>query len=226
MKKHLLRLAFCCLILLMLPVMVMAEEQELPTEWVRYGYGLPDPAPVPMHELGEQDITLEGVAYETTIRDGRIYIRLGDLACAKLLRENIDKAEQLGLSYEKLKIADGKIQLIQQDAAEAEKLAEFLSGAGVGVSAGDEFILADGGTDKLIVRIAGFAAKPEEDKTPAKTGESGGLDVKAYHHSDEEELDELIPEKDRPEITTVYVSYFGETTYYSPSARPLSDDEE
>lgn len=223
MKKHLLRLAFCCLILLMLPVMVMAEEQELPTEWVRYGYGLPDPAPVPMHELGQQDITLEGVAYETTIRDGRIYVRLGDLACAKLLRENTAKAEQLGLSYDSLKIAEGKIQLIQQDAAAAEKLAEFLSGAGIGVCVGDEFILADGGTDKLIVRIAGFAAKPEEDKGPAKTGEPGGLDVKAY--PDGGYKDVLIPEKNRPEITTVYVNYLGETTYDSISPSLQSNEE-
>ena len=58
-----------------------------PFEYVSYGVGLPDPAPVDMHELGAEDITLEGVSYDARTEDGHIYIRLSDLAAAKLLRE-------------------------------------------------------------------------------------------------------------------------------------------
>ena len=39
MKTHLRRLLMCCLLLLILPMAAFAEENELPVEWVRYGYG-------------------------------------------------------------------------------------------------------------------------------------------------------------------------------------------
>ena len=38
MKTHLRRLLMCCLLLLILPMAAFAEENELPVEWVRYGY--------------------------------------------------------------------------------------------------------------------------------------------------------------------------------------------
>ena len=63
MKTHLRRLLMCCLLLLILPMAAFAEENELPVEWVRYGYGLPNPASVDAHGLTEEAITLEGVAY-------------------------------------------------------------------------------------------------------------------------------------------------------------------
>lgn len=63
MKTHLRRLLMCCLLLLILPMAAFAEESELPVEWVRYGYGLPNPASVDAHGLTEEAITLEGVAY-------------------------------------------------------------------------------------------------------------------------------------------------------------------
>lgn len=51
MKTHLRRLLMCCLLLLILPMAAFAEENELPVEWVRYGYGLPNPASVDAHGL-------------------------------------------------------------------------------------------------------------------------------------------------------------------------------
>lgn len=79
MKTHLRRLLMCCLLLLILPMAAFAEENELPVEWVRYGYGLPNPASVDAHGLTEEAITLEGVAYAPKLENGRVYVRLEDL---------------------------------------------------------------------------------------------------------------------------------------------------
>ena len=87
MKTHLRRLLMCCLLLLILPMAAFAEENELPVEWVRYGYGLPNPASVDAHGLTEEAITLEGIAYAPKLENGRVYVRLEDLAAAKLVRE-------------------------------------------------------------------------------------------------------------------------------------------
>ena len=94
----------------------------LPVEYVSYGVGLPDPAPVDMHELGAEDITLEGVSYDARTEDGHIYIRLSDLAAAKLLRESRDKAAELGLDYAKIYIADGVI--FAKDTGNADEVKE------------------------------------------------------------------------------------------------------
>lgn len=63
--KRTVQIAAVCLLLLLLPLTAMAAEQEdLPIEYVSYGYGLPDPAPVPSHGLTDQNLTLEGIRYE------------------------------------------------------------------------------------------------------------------------------------------------------------------
>lgn len=130
MKTHLRRLLMCCLLLLILPMAAFAEENELPVEWVRYGYGLPNPASVDAHGLTEEAITLEGVAYAPKLENGRVYVRLEDLAAAKLVRENGDALQTLGLAVSDLQIENGQLKAPGKE----EALARFLSTAGVGVS--------------------------------------------------------------------------------------------
>ena len=110
MKTHLRRLLMCCLLLLILPMAAFAEENELPVEWVRYGYGLPNPASVDAHGLTEEAITLEGVAYAPKLENGRVYVRLEDLAAAKLVRENGDALQALGLAVSDLQIENGQLK--------------------------------------------------------------------------------------------------------------------
>lgn len=163
MKTHLRRLLMCCLLLLILPMAAFAEENELPVEWVRYGYGLPNPASVDAHGLTDEAITLEGVAYAPKLENGRVYVRLEDLAAAKLVRENGDALQTLGLAVSDLQIENGQLKAPGKE----EALARFLSTAGVGVSLNDSFTLANAGEGKLIIRIAGFAAKDSTDAAPA-----------------------------------------------------------
>ena len=163
MKNHLRRLLMCCLLLLILPIAAFAEENELPVEWVRYGYGLPNPASVDAHGLTEEAITLEGVAYAPRLENGRVYVRLEDLAAAKLVRENGDALQMLGLAVSDLQIENGQLKAPGKE----EALAQFLSTAGVGVSLNDSFTLANAGEGKLIIRIAGFVGKESTDAAPA-----------------------------------------------------------
>ena len=240
--KKIIRTAALCLLLLVLPVAAFAEKGELPLEYVTYGYGMPDPASVPAHELSDQNVTLEGILYETKHENGRVYIRLGDLAAAKLLRKSEAKAMELGLDYEKLMIAQGRPMprqdLTEQEQAEVqEKLRELTASARVGVTTEDIFTLANAGEEKLQVRIAGFVAAPEEiaetepEKTtkPTETPETPEtpdtpetpetpqeqVNVEAKGSDSSESLVEEIPE--RRTVTTIYVYYFGETTYSYPN---------
>ena len=218
MKTHLRRLLMCCLLLLILPMAAFAEENELPVEWVRYGYGLPNPASVDAHGLTEEAITLEGVAYAPKLENGRVYVRLEDLAAAKLVRENGDALQTLGLAVSDLQIENGQLKAPGKE----EALARFLSTAGVGVSLNDSFTLANAGEGKLIIRIAGFAAKDSTDAAPA--ADDGGVAVaaKGASHLDPYE-DSPIP---RPSVTTVYVYYVGATSYPIDSAAPGDNQEQ
>lgn len=121
--KALLSLALALALMLSLGITAFAEEtkteekeegEEIPLEWVSYGYNLPDPALVPMHELGEEDITIDGISYDVKTLNGKIYIRNADLIAVVLLRENKDKAEELGIDYDKLYIKEGLI-LVKED---------------------------------------------------------------------------------------------------------------
>lgn len=203
MKTHLRRLLMCCLLLLILPMAAFAEENELPVEWVRYGYGLPNPASVDAHGLTEEAITLEGVAYAPKLENGRVYVRLEDLAAAKLVRENGDALQTLGLAVSDLQIENGRLNAPGKE----EALARFLSTAGVGVSLNDSFTLANAGEGKLIIRIAGFAAKDSGEAAPT-TG-SNGVEVAAKGSPDVEEIWKTTTK--RPEMTTIYVYYVGAT---------------
>ena len=203
MKTHLRRLLMCCLLLLILPMAAFAEETELPVEWVRYGYGLPNPASVDAHGLTDEAITIEGVAYAPKLENGRVYVRLEDLAAAKLVRENGDALQELGLALSDLQIENGQLKAPGKE----EALAQFLSTAGVGVSLDDSFTLANAGEGKLIIRIAGFAAKDSGKAAPA--GNNNGVDVAAKGSPDAEEIGKTTTK--RPEVTTIYVYYVGAT---------------
>lgn len=219
MKKQLkftLALALSLALLFSLGAAAFADTAEdgLPLEYVSYGVGLPDPAPVDMHELGAEDITLEGVSYDARTEDGHIYIRLSDLAAAKLLRESRDKAAELGLDYAKIYIADGVI--FAKDTGNADEVKEvqglisaLKQGAAIGISVDDIFDLGNAGDVKLHVKIRGFAyGDAGNGAAPASsggsTGEKRALDVKAL---DKEKSIE------RPEVTTVYFYYNGLTGY-------------
>ncbi len=203
MKTHLRRLLMCCLLLLILPMAAFAEENELPVEWVRYGYGLPNPASVDAHGLTEEAITLEGVAYAPKLENGRVYVRLEDLAAAKLVRENGDALQTLGLAVSDLQIEDGRLNAPGKE----EALAQFLSTAGVGVSLNDSFTLANAGEGKLIIRIAGFVSKESDAAAPA--AKDNGLEVAAKGSPEESEIMNSVTK--RPEVTTIYVYYVGST---------------
>ena len=218
MKTHLRRLLMCCLLLLILPMAAFAEENELPVEWVRYGHGLPNPASVDAHGLTEEAITLEGVAYAPKLENGRVYVRLEDLAAAKLVRENGDALQALGLAVSDLQIENGQLKAPGKE----EALARFLSTAGVGVSLNDSFTLANAGEGKLIIRIAGFAAKDSTDAAPAAGDGEVAVAAKGASHLDPYE-DSPIP---RPSVTTVYVYYAGATSYPVDSAAPGDNQEQ
>lgn len=219
MKKQLkftLALALSLALLFSLGAAAFADTAEdgLPLEYVSYGVGLPDPAPVDMHELGAEDITLEGVSYDARTEDGHIYIRLSDLAAAKLLRESRDKAAELGLDYAKIYIADGVI--FAKDTGNADEVKEvqglisaLKQGAAIGISVDDIFDLGNAGDVKLHVKIRGFAyGDAGSGAAPASsggsTGEKRALDVKAL---DKEKSIERL------EVTTVYFYYNGLTGY-------------
>lgn len=233
MKKQLkftLALALSLALLFSLGAAAFADiaEDGLPLEYVSYGVGLPDPAPVDMHELGAEDITLEGVSYDARTEDGHIYIRLSDLAAAKLLRESRDKAAELGLDYAKIYIADGVI--FAKDTGNADEVKEvqglisaLKQGAAIGISVDDIFDLGNAGDVKLHVKIRGFAyGDAGSGAAPASTGEKRALDVKAL---DKEKSIE------RPEVTTVYFYYYGLTGYdtvfdYGPELDCYSEGED
>ena len=214
MKIHLHRLLLLCVLLLLLPMAAFAEEAELPVEWVRYGYGMPNPAPVDAHELTGEAITLEGIAYAPKLENGRVYVRLEDLAAAKLVRENAEALQQLGLSVSDLQLENGHLKAPGKEDA----LAQFLSAAAVGVSVNDSFTLANAGEGKLIIRIAGFASKDDT----AKAGDTG-VQVAARGEKDIDTL--LNLETERPSTTTVYVYYRGKTRY-RPAPSPLDSDDD
>ena len=214
MKTHLRRLLMCCLLLLILPMAAFAEENELPVEWVRYGYGLPNPASVDAHGLTEEAITLEGVAYAPKLENGRVYVRLEDLAAAKLVRENGDALQTLGLAVSDLQIENGQLKAPGKE----EALAQFLSTAGVGVSLNDSFTLANAGEGKLIIRIAGFVSKEsQENDSAAPAAKDNGLEVAAKGSPEESEIMNSVTK--RPEVTTICVYYVGKTGHI-PSSGP------
>ena len=178
--KRTIQIAAVCLFLLLMPLTAMAaENKELPIEYVTYGYGLPDPASVPSHGLADQNLTLEGIHYETGLEGEWVHIHFADLAAAKLLRESEARAAELGLDYEKLMISQGKILprqelSTQEQQTVREQVAQLTASARVGVTGDDLFELANDGVGKLLVRLAGYVLPPEE---PTQSGEAQGSEA-------------------------------------------------
>lgn len=245
--KRTIRIAAVCLLLLLLPLTAMAaENKEPPTEYVTYGYGLPDPASVPSHGLTDQDLTLGGIRYETRLEGERVFIRFADLAAAKLLRESETQAAELGLDYEKLMISEGKLLprrelSAQEQQTVQEQIAQLTASARVGVTGDDLFELANGGVGKLLVRLAGYVLPPEE---PTKSGESQGSGAEnlepetskigvvgkeappqASAYASEGAQSEGAYDLTRQEVTTIYI-FFDGYTYYQTHGPIIQSAEE
>ena len=106
MKTHLRRLLMCCLLLLILDGCLCGGKRiacGMGSLWPRPA----EPASVDAHGLTEEAITLEGVAYAPKLENGRVYVRLEDLAAAKLVWENGDALQTLGLAVSDLQIETG-----------------------------------------------------------------------------------------------------------------------
>lgn len=208
-------LTLVMVVMLLLSMVVGAyADLELPTETVWYGCGHPDAAPVPMHGLTAENITIDGVDIELFSSNGYVYIRLVDLAAAKLLRESADKMAELGLTAERLYIKEGLI-LVKADGLTAdelsalmEKVNELTNGAQIAASVGDVFTLGNGGSAVLYVEIGGFAfeteqvepTEPTEPAVPVFDVNKGVVYVRGSSKP-------VVQVNDRPELTTLYITY-------------------
>lgn len=212
-------------LILALAVCAYADDS-VPTEYVVYGYGMPEAASVDMHGLLPENITVDGVSLDIRCEDGKMFLRLTDLASVKLLRDNADKAAELGLDYSKLYISDGVI-LVREDGLTADeivdiqaKLSELTHNAEIKVSEGDTFSFSNGGETALIVELGGFIMPP----APEKETETAPvlLDVKSAGVSADTEKKIIkdrafnpsdIPIPQKSNVSTVYISYVGYSGY-------------
>lgn len=210
--KMLLSLALAAALVLSLGIGAFAEES-VTREFVGYGYGMPEEARVAMHGLDAEDITLDGVSYEVKTENAHLYIRLPDLAAAKLLRESRDKAGELGIDYAKLYIHRGLILVkasvpADEAAGLEEKLSLLRSGAVIGVSIGDVFDLGNGGVLKLQVEIADFVYPSATNGSgagnamPILTASIGNIEK---HFTEDGALNSPVS------TTTIFYVYFGST---------------
>ncbi len=208
-------------------------DSELPVEYVTYGVGLPDAPGVDRHELGDDDITIDGVSWRTKTSEDKLYVYVLDLAAAKLLRSCADEAKELGLDYAKLYIENGLIQ-VREDvpSAEAEELRagldELTRAAVIGLVAGDRFDVGNGGDVKLQVVVTGFVTGGGEAAEPGT--EENGLDVKGlgvpYDKNYRYDTSGVTGENYAGvTTTTIYIAYGG-VTWYGGGPSCLSIDEE
>lgn len=214
-KAFRLILALAVMLTVVLSLGVCASADDLPREKVGFGFGMPEAAAVPAHDLTDDAVTLDGVSFNARIEDGKVYIRIVDLAAVNLLRENASAAEALGLDYAGLYIDRGLI-LVKADgktadeiAAIEEKLAALKAqSAPIGVSVGDEYTLASGGADRLIVVVADLvygSAAAEDASAPAPAEDKPVIDVVSKS---------TAAGSDRPADTTVYFSFSYGWEYY------------
>ncbi len=191
--QKLLALVLMMTMILSIGVFAFADESELPNVSVGFGYGNPDIAPVDMQGMSEENITLNGVALDIRTEDGKMFLRMFDLVSAKLISENKDKLDELGLDITKLYISDGMIFVNTEGMSEDEiadakaKLDEFLACCSVKLSTGDVFELGNAGATCFTVTVGGFnngpaaTADDEEKKdggnaSPAPSGGLGDFD--------------------------------------------------
>ena len=183
------------------------KEKEPETVQIAFNLGTMEPCAVRMRELGYDDIRIDGVSYRADAKDGVIAINLGDLAAIKLLRENTEKAKELGIDYANLYIRGGKV-LVKDDtgltsdqiAALQQAVASLMSSVRIGVNIGDIFDLANGEKVKLRVQVSNFIYPPAQKSTV--------MPVKAVDYETRDKWDKAN-KADTPTITTVYVYYYG-----------------
>lgn len=233
-KAFRLLLALAVMLTVVLGLGVCASADGLPREKVGYGFGMPEAAAVPAHDLTDEGLTLDGVSYNARIENGRVYIRIVDLAAVNLLRENASAAEELGLDSSDLYIERGLI-LVKPDGKTAEEIAGVeaklaalkAQSAPIGVSVGDEYILASGGVDRLIVEV-GELVYPSS--APAETPEKADISPSVDGDSPKPKIDvKAGSSKEYPtdvSVTTVYFSYGDEVakTNYLATASDLFGD--
>ena len=177
-----------------------------------------------------------------------MHILIVDLAAANLLRDNAALAAELGLDYDDLYIENGQIFIktsgrtaAQIAAIQAKLDALMAQSAPVGVSVGDEYVLASGGVDRVVVTVSGLVSgsdtsapmpetaadvPPAEDHVPPAeepTVEKPMIDVKGIRYSSDKKLyldsdDHPVSSDVKPSVTTVYFSYSNAETYYIASA--------
>ena len=216
------------------------KEKEPEIVQIAFNLGTMEPCAVRMRELGYDDIRIDGVSYRADAKDGVIAINLGDLAAIKLLRENTEKAKELGIDYANLYIRGGKV-LVKDDtgltsdqiAALQQAVASLMSSVRIGVNIGDIFDLSNGEKVKLRVQVSNFIYPPQKetkqqikiqpvDKSDFFTSDSKHFNtVKAT--TDEEHFvstmaggDGSVPISAKtPTVTTLYFYYEGPGDRYS-----------
>ena len=223
---------------------VCASADALPRETVGFDYSRQEAAAVPANDLTEDGLTLNGISFKARIEDGKVHILIVDLAAANLLRDNAALAAELGLDYDDLYIENGQIFIkttgrtaAQIAAIQAKLDALMAQSAPVGVSVGDEYILASGGVDRVVVAVSELVSgggtsapmpeaaadvPPAEDNVPPAeepTVEKPMIDVKGIRYNDHFkptiDSDGNPASSDvRPSVTTVYFSYSRVETIY------------
>lgn len=232
--RYMLSLVLMLALMLSMGTAAFADKTDsgLPVEYVTYGVGLPDAPGVDRHELGDDDITIDGVSWRTKTSEDKLYVYVLDLAAAKLLRSCADETKELGIDYAKLYIENGLIHVKENvPAAEAEelngKLDKLTRAAVVGLVSGDSFDVGNGGEVKLQVVVAGFVTGAAEETAAEQETVKSVLEVKGIgtpYNKGEVDLDEVNNTNFAGvTTTTIYVAYGG-ATRYEYSASPLSSD--
>ena len=214
-------------------------DSELPVEYVTYGVGFPDAPGVDRHELGDDDITIDGVSWRTKTSEDKLYVYVLDLAAAKLLRGCTDEAKELGIDYAKLYIENGLIQVREEvPSAEAEELRagldELTYAAVIGLVAGDRFDVGNGGDVKLQVVVTGFVTGDGGASSAANAAQEtvkSGLDVKGigvpFDKNNGYDISGVTGENYAGVTrTTIYIMYSGVTSYGDSGPECCSLDEE
>ena len=199
------------------------KEKEPEIVQIAFNLGTMEPCAVRMRELGYDDIRIDGVSYRADAKDGVIAINLGDLAAIKLLRENTEKAKELGIDYANLYIRGGKV-LVKDDtgltsdqiAALQQAVASLMSSVRVGVNIGDIFDLSNGEKVKLRVQVSNFIYPPQKQTQQIKVdtasfGDMISKDSEKFNTVKNKATDnayEPISAK-TPTVTTLYFTFGG-----------------
>ena len=228
--KAVLSFALALVLVMSLGVSAFADSSNAETEkekepeivQIAFNLGTMEPCAVRMRELGYDDIRIDGVSYKADAKDGVIAINLGDLAAIKLLRENTEKAEELGIDYANLYIRGGKV-LVKDDtgltsdqiAALQQAVASLMSSVRVGVNIGDIFDLSNGEKVKLRVQVSNFIYPPQKETKQqikvdtASVDDMYSKDSKNFNTIKTKEGTYTPVNAKTPEVTTIYFDFNG-----------------